>query len=141
MEFSCISRFSDSFDKLSSKKSKYGCLPKNIFKRFNGKSLQELFDSGFSLNGGHPIARLIKYRIQSCNNAGKSSGFRVIAFVNLKKKTFHFLEVYPKTGPDAKSNVDKEERSEFLKELKIEINSLQPVFFHREDEIIEIKKP
>lgn len=140
MEFFATNRFSHSFNKLLAKKKKYGCLSGHLFKAFYNKADQELFEIGFRLNGNHPVARLLKIRIKSCGGNAKSEGFRLIAFVNLKERCFYFLDIYPKTGPFAKSNMKQPERKECLNELLDEKkqNALLKVYFNQQKKSIQL---
>ena len=122
MDFFTTERFKKSLEKLFSKSKHYSCVKKNIYKRLNGKTDLDLFDKGYKLNGMHPIARQMKVRANSCGK-GNSDGFRLIVFVNKKEKKYYLLDIYPKTGSYAKSNMKSDERNLCLKELKAEKNN------------------
>jgi mRNA-degrading endonuclease RelE of RelBE toxin-antitoxin system len=142
MIFFSTERFRQSFVKLISIENKYGCISNHLYAELSNKTDDVLFEIGFRLNGNHPIARLIKIRIKSCGGKAKSEGFRLIAFVNKNENKFYLLDIYPKLGPLAKSNMKTEERKECLIELKNEkINkSLFEVVFDNKTKKIRIQQ-
>lgn len=122
MNLYATNRFKASINNLLSKNKNYGCVLEHLYAEFNNKSDNDLFEEGYRLNGNHNIARLLKLRMKSCGGKSKSEGFRLIVFVNIKDKNYFFLDIYPKTGPLAKSNMKKDERKNCLVELKSELN-------------------
>ena len=142
MKFLATERFRQSFIKLGSIENKYGCISNHLYAELSNKTDDILFEVGFRLNRNHPVARLLKIRIKSCGSNAKSEGFRLIAFVNKNENKFYLLDIYPKLGPLAKSNMKTEERKECLIELKNEIktNSLLEIVFDKRNERISLNK-
>jgi len=141
VDFFATNRLNKSINNLLSKTKNYGCILNHLFNAFNNKSDDDLFENGYRLNGNHPIARMLKLRVQSCGGNAKSEGFRVIVFVNKNTNKFYFLDIYPKKGPLAKSNMKKDERKNCLIELNEEKEKLYIIDFDTKKELIIIKKP
>lgn len=141
MKFYATARFQSSIKKLERKKKEYGCIRSSIYDELYDKTDEELEVSGYFLMKPHPIIHFTKIRVQACGANAKSSGFRVIAFINKKNKSFTFLDVYPKYGKFNKSNMKKEERAECLEEMKQELKTgtLLGITFDKKTKKIIIK--
>ena len=142
MDFFTTNRFNESINKLLAKKKHYGCVLSHIYKRFSDATDEELFETGYRLNGNHPIARQMKVRVLSCGGNAKSEGFRLIVFVHKNDNKYYLLDIYPKTGPFNKSNMKKAERKLCLNELLKEQKNKQlfKVGFDKTKKTITIKK-
>lgn len=70
------------------------------------------------------IAKVLKVRIaNSEQNKGKSAGFRLILIADKRTSEVTFLNVFAKTGVDAKDNISKDELKACLSSYKIEKKS------------------
>ena len=76
----------------------YGCIDQSLFDILYQKSDEDLLLSGYGLEKFNKNASLIKKRAPSCGNNGKSGGFRLLIFVNIRKQESGLIMVYPKWG-------------------------------------------
>lgn len=86
-------------------------------------TFDEAFEKNYTLSDSG-IAKIIKTRVlNSSQNKGKSSGFRVIYFINKKTNEIVFLNIFSKVGKGGKENVSKSEIKEYLETYKSERKS------------------
>lgn len=115
-----ISTFSDS---LSVIVKAYPNVRTDLVESAKDITFDEAFEKNYTLSDSG-IAKIIKTRVQnSSQNKGKSSGFRVIYFINKKTNEIIFLNIFSKVGKSGKENVSKSEIKEYLETYKSEHES------------------
>lgn len=116
------STFRESLKELCKRpKHAYGSCKDDICKEFTDQNVSEdepwkakPVDSFITTNNAiindNGITCLLKIRV-ACESrkVGKSGGFRLIATINRHTEEVVLLEIFPKTGPYNKSNIDSKE--------------------------------
>ncbi|UZH54644.1 hypothetical protein JRG66_11770 [Salinimicrobium tongyeongense] len=132
MRFFFQQSFINSIQKLLKKKSYRDCeaaLIKSIFE-LSDEELYAISES-YRLNpsGRNPITKL---RVAA--DKGKSSSYRLYAFVIIKNGNFYMGHLYPKTGPKGQEALSAQEENEVIKSLLKDVKSknLQEVFLDKQ---------
>lgn len=112
----CTERFKKSLTILAKNKRHYNCIHKRV-----KEDLLEI-DECKSIKGSvlkqNSEKTLFKARFKSCNNNGRSYGFRAYILCDKSTSTAYCMEVYPKYGTANKDSLTPEEESSLLKEFK-----------------------
>lgn len=121
MQFFFQQTFIDSIKKLLKKKSYRDCesaLIKSIFE-LSDEEIHAISEA-YRLNpsGKNPITKL---RVAA--DKGKSSSYRLYAFVIIKDGNFYIGHLYPKTGPKGKEALTEKEEIEVIKSLLKDVKS------------------
>ena len=120
LKFQSTSVFQESIKKLS---NNYITINSDLTVEFSDLTFEAIFAKKYVLkNSG--IAKILKVRIaNSEQNKGKSSGFRILLIADSRTSEVTFLNIFAKTGPDGKDNIDKNELKECLSVYKSERKS------------------
>lgn len=141
MQIYSTTNFIYEYKKLVKIKKHYSCLPKHVSKYIFEDKFQP---KGDLLNRSGKVS-VYKSRLKSCNNRGKSYGFR---FVFLEHPDYNILlTVYPKWGSENTADLKPEEISVLIAEALIEKESNEwmrvsfdekkkKIEFHQQVEII-----
>lgn len=117
MQIYSTTNFIYEYEKLVKIKKHYSCLPKHLY---NYISKDKFLPKGDLIKRLGEIS-IYKSRLKSCNNRGKSYGFR---FVFLEHLDYHILlTVYPKWGSENTADLKPEEISVLIAEALIEKES------------------
>lgn len=114
MTIHCTNTFKSSFEKHCKKKNHYSCLEKRIlelianYNAFSSDLITRIPDSELSI---------VKIRLKSCTNKGKSSGFRVVTVENRDTKNVCILDVYAHFGQYNKSDISDQELEGIVNEF------------------------
>ncbi len=120
MKFQSTSLYQDSLVRLT---SAYSTLLSDVSEEFANLTFEEIFAKKYVLRDSG-IAKVLKVRIaNSEQNKGKSAGFRLILIADKRTSEVTFLNVFAKTGVDAKDNISKDELKACLSSYKIEKKS------------------
>ena len=100
------------------KRNIYATVLKDIKTELSSKTLHELRISRDIVFQNQDI-HITKSRIpNSGSNLSKSNGFRLIYIVSNNYPNIYLVDIYPKRGPLAKLNVDKNDYITVLKNMK-----------------------
>lgn len=112
----CTERFKKSLTTLAKNRRQYSCIHKRV-----KEDLLEI-DECKSIKGSvlkqNPEKTLFKARFKSCNNNGRSYGFRAYVLCDKTTSTAYCMEVYPKYGSSNRNSLTTEEENSLLKEFK-----------------------
>ena len=117
---------------LSKYEKEYRNIISDLKNEFKDKDINEIFENNYIISNSVK-ARIIKLRIKNSSaGKGKSSGFRLIYYVNIESNELAFLEIYSKIGKNKINNLNSSEYPLMFKEYcsekitceKITINSI-----------------
>lgn len=137
MRFFASQNFLTDFDKISKKAKQYGCISASIFKEFSDKTDEEISLRGNVLALG-ATSVILKKRAPSCNENGKSGGFRIICIVNKDESICGLLALYPKWGAYGQESMKKAEWKDRLKSYLSDKDDelLQEMLFDTDNEVV-----
>ncbi|MGB0931757.1 MAG: hypothetical protein ACPGVB_13330 [Chitinophagales bacterium] len=142
--YKAIETFLESLEKLERKgKKNYLKIRKDISDKFSEiEDVVDLLKSDIIVHLDNRI--VLKTRVPNTTmREGSSGGYRVINIIDAEEQEVIFLEVYPKKGKLAKSDLSKKEKIALLKEYLEQAleNTLKEVDINKELKVIEEEKP
>ncbi len=138
--YKAIDNFLQSLEKLERKgKKNYLRIRQDICELYSDiEDVLDLLKSDVIVHLGDKL--VLKTRVANTTmREGTSGGYRVINIIDEKEQEVIFLEVYPKKGKFAKSNLSKNERLSLLKEYLEQAleNTLKEVDINDELKVID----
>lgn len=112
----CSNSFKSSYHTLLKHKKFYACITKRVKEDF--LELQKCNEIKGSILQMNSNKTLFKARLMSCNNNGKSYGFRAIILCDKSNSTLYCLGIYPKYGKLNKSTLSRVELAQLLQDFK-----------------------
>lgn len=97
------------------KRKNYACVSSEVKKLLSTYSFQEISEMNYFLRS---VKHLKLYKIRLPNNTmskGKRGGYRLILLLDFIKEDITLLFIYPKIGPNGKSDLEVGEEIKLLK--------------------------